>query len=111
MRPFSPTQIVPDELSGLPSPRLCSGFLPPSYQVSVTGGSLSADHLTCRSGKSKRMISDAGPDSAVAPSAVASADVGAPSSSAQYAVSTTWHAMSPSAPEPKSHQARQSCGQ
>src|SRR5580692_8508868 len=110
MVPWLPIQSVPPGGSGLPSAKSAGGFFPPSYQVRVTGGRVLPDAFEIRSGNWNRMICQAGADCCVTPLEVASTETGAPNSSAQYAESTMWQAMSPKAPEPKSHQARQSCG-
>src|SRR5580704_7990379 len=78
------------------------GSLPPSCHVNVQGGN------SPRFGNSYFNTDDIGAISEVIfEDSTNSTLVGAPSFSAQFAPSMMWHAMSPSAPQPKSHQPRQ----
>src|SRR5438034_726665 len=84
---------------GLGSP-FSSLPLVPSYHVSVTGG-----RSPC-AGNSYRIVVQSGADSGWGGGPSASTLLGFPRSSAQKAGSIRWHAMSPSAPVPKSHHPR-----
>src|SRR5580704_13628653 len=104
--PASPMNSEPLSIFGTvsPSSRSVGYFLPPSYQVTRTGG------RSPRSGKSYLIMDQFGGLSAVAPSDSASTETGYESLSDQKMGSIRWHAISPSAPVPKSHQPRQTNG-
>src|SRR4051812_4385927 len=103
MLPFSPTKTTPLCLPGNSLSFISDGggSILPSYQNILTGGRPSS------SGNSHLMICHLGGESTVLPSLKLVTTSGLRRLSAQNAVFIRWHAMSPSAPVPKSHQPRQ----
>lgn len=86
--------------------RPAGGFLPPSYQYSVTGPRPS------RAANSTFSVDQAGKVSAFSSAAwMTSAAAGAPSRSAANGMAALWMPMSPTAPVPKSFHPRQTNGQ
>src|SRR5262249_58923557 len=81
--------------SGTPS--IFGDSVRPSYQNTFTGG------IEPRAGKSNRMTDFFGNMNELAPSLLThSTLLGAPTRNARFDAPRMWHAMSPSAPQPKS---------
>src|SRR5580693_4086921 len=104
--PLSPIKSVPLESSSAASISAgLGGFWPESYHISAQGGSFP------RAGKEYRRTDISGGISGTSSDEETISTVsGAPRFNAHCGQSMMWHAMSPSAPQPKSHQPRQACG-